>query len=360
MLSHFTSISCFCSVRQSFHAPPSHHPQTHAFCCRQKKSKERFSLSPAALPFDLSPPPIDLDPLETVTFPEEDGTTDTYASADEALDAFVNGAVVVDLSEYGRIRVSGEDRIQFLHNQTTANFECLGEGQGCDTVFVTPTARTIDISHAWVMNNAVILVVSPVTCGSITEMLKKYIFFSDKVEIQDITKQTSMCALLGPKSSKIMDALNLGDLTGKAYGSHKHYSVDGMAVTVAVGSTISVEGFTFMMSPAAAGSVRKALTGQGAVPMSPDAWETLRILQGRPAPGKELTEEFNVLEAGLWRAVSLNKGCYKGQETIARLVTYDGIKQRFWGIRLSSQVAPGSIITVDGKKGKTANKLVQG
>ena len=43
-------------------------------------------------------------------------------------------------------------------------------------------------------------------------------------------------------------------------------------------------------------------------------------------------------------------GCYKGQETISRLVTYDGIKQRFWGIRLSSQVAPGSIITVDGKK----------
>lgn len=53
-----------------------------------------------------------------------------------------------------------------------------------------------------------------------------------------------------------------------------------MPFTVAVGSTISVEGFTFMMSPAAAGSVRKALIGQGAVPMSPDAWETLRILQG--------------------------------------------------------------------------------
>lgn len=56
--------------------------------------------------------------------------------------------------------------------------------------------------------------------------------------------------------------------------------VGGMPLTVAVGSIISVEGFTFMMSPAAAGSVLKALTGQGAVPMSPGAWETLRILQG--------------------------------------------------------------------------------
>ncbi|KAH6777383.1 Glycine cleavage T-protein family, partial [Perilla frutescens var. hirtella] len=287
---------------------------------------------------------------ETATSAEKDGTTYTYANEYDALDAVGNGAVVVDLSDYGRIRVSGEDRIQFLHNQTTANFECLGEGQGCDTVFVTPTARTIDISHAWVMKKAVILVVSPMTCGIITEMLKKYIFFSDKVEIQDITKQTGMCALLGPKSSEILEELNLGDLVGKAYGSHKHYSVGGMPLTVAVGSIISVDGFTFMMSPDAAGSIQKALIGQGAVSMSPGAWETLRILQGRPAPGKELTEEFNVLEAGLWRAVSLNKGCYKGQETIARLVTYDGIKQRLWGIRLSSQVEPDSIITVDGKK----------
>ncbi|KAL7119557.1 hypothetical protein ACP275_02G070200 [Erythranthe tilingii] len=200
------------------------------------------------------------------------------------------------------------------------------------------------------MKNAVVLLVSPMTCGSIIKMLNKYIFFSDKVEIQDITNQTSIFALSGPKSSKIMEDLNLGDLVGQPYGSHKHYSVGGMPLTVAVGSIISVEGFTFMMSPTAARSVWKALLAQGAIPMGSSAWETLRILRGRPAPGKELTDEFNVLEAGLWRALSLNKGCYKGQETIARLVTYDGIKQTLWGIRLSSPVEPSTIITVDGKK----------
>ncbi|KAI3445633.1 hypothetical protein Pfo_002298 [Paulownia fortunei] len=353
MSSLSAAISCTCSLRRSLYAPAFYKLRNDAFWCHQKKNKKQFSLS-WALPFDLSPPPIDLDPLETVTVSEaeasEDGTTNTDDNDEEALDAVDNGVVVVDLSDYGRIRVSGEDRIQFLHNQTTANFECLGEGQGCDTVFVTPTARTIDISHAWIMKNAIMLVVSPMTCGSITELLKKYIFFADKVEIQDITDQTSMFALLGPKSSKIMEDLNLGDVVGQPYGSHKHYSVGGMPLTVAVGSIISAEGFTFMMSPAAARSVLKALLGQGAIPMGSSAWETLRILRGRPAPDKELTDEFNVLEAGLWRAVSLNKGCYKGQETISRLVTYDGIKQRLWGIRLSSPVEPSSTITVDGKK----------
>lgn len=280
----------------------------------------------------------------------EAGIIETFDNDDEALDAVDNGVVVVDLSHFGRIRVSGDDRIQFLHNQSTANFECLQEGQGCDTVFVTPTARTIDVAHAWIMKNAVTLVVSPVTCGSIIEMLTKYIFFADKVEIQDITKKTSFFVLVGPKSHQVMEDLNLGGLVGKPYGTHQHFMVNGMPITVGVGNVISEDGFSFMMSPAISGSVWKALLSQGAIPMGSNAWEKLRIFQGRPAPGKELTNEFNVLEAGLWNSISLNKGCYKGQETISRLITYDGVKQRLWGISLSGPAEPGSPITVDGKK----------
>lgn len=280
----------------------------------------------------------------------DEGIVETFDNDDEALDAVDDGVVVVDLSHYGRIRVSGEDRIQFLHNQSTANFERLHEGQGCDTVFVTPTARTIDIAHAWIMKNAVTLVVSPETCRTIAEMLEKYIFFADKVEIQDITKKTSFFVLVGPKSSQIMEDLNLGDLVGQSYGTHQHFSVNEMPVTVGVGNVISEDGFSLLMSPAAAGTVWKTILSKGAIPMGSNTWEKLRVLQGRPAPQKELTNEFNVLEAGLWNSISLDKGCYKGQETISRLITYDGIKQRLWGILLSSPAEPGSPLVVDGKK----------
>ncbi|KAH7575739.1 hypothetical protein JRO89_XS02G0206100 [Xanthoceras sorbifolium] len=308
-----------------------------------KKKAKKISLKVsgarpiAALPFDLSPPPIDHDLLDTVKSVgaeiSEDGVIETFNNDDEALDAVDNGVTVVDLSHFGRIRVSGDDRIQFLHNQTTADFESLHEGQGCDTVFVSPTARTIDIANAWIMKNAVMLVVSPLTCGSITDMLNKYIFFADKVEIHDITKQTCLFVLVGPKSDEVMQNLNLSDLVGQAYGTHRHYSVNGMPITVGVGNIISEEGFSLLMSPAIAGSV----------------WKTL-LSQGKPAPGKELTNEFNVLEASLWNSISLNKGCYKGQETISRLITYDGVKQRLWGICLSAPAEPGSPIMVDGKK----------
>ncbi|XP_050941146.1 putative transferase At1g60990, chloroplastic isoform X2 [Cucumis melo] len=280
----------------------------------------RKSTSFSALPFDLSPPPIDEDLL------------------------------VVDLSHFGRLRVSGDDRCQFLHNQSTANFESLRQGQGCSTVFVTPTARTIDIAQAWIMKNAITLIVSPVTRESIIRMLNKYIFLADKVEIQDITNQTSLLVLVGPKSNQIMEDLNLGSIAGEPYGTHQHFSVNGMPITVGVGSVISEEGFSLLISPAVAGPVWKALVSLGAVPMGSRAWEKLRIFQGMPSPQKELTDEFNVLEAGLWNSISLNKGCYKGQETISRLITYDGVKQRLWGLQLSDSVEPGSPITIDGKR----------
>ncbi|KAF8404079.1 hypothetical protein HHK36_008956 [Tetracentron sinense] len=416
---------------------PNHGFGTQSLSISNTCSSPTATFASAASPFEISPPPIDHDLLDTMTVAgakvSEDGTIETFGNDDVALNAIDEGVVVVDLSHFGRIRVSGEDRVQFLHNQSTANFECLCDGQGCDTVFATPTARTIDIAHAWVMKNAITLVVSPVTCGSIVEMLAKYvhhvlvdltkyvvhstqaccaalmlscnrhvqqpirlrkpswddkyIFFADKVEIHDITKQTCFFVLVGPKSNqvwnymdlsliskllsniflhrfefdevqmfvihdamKVMEDLNLGDLVGQPYGTHQHYTVNGMPITVGVGNIISEEGFSLLLSPAAAGSVWKTLLSLGAIPMGAKAWERLRIFQGRPAPGKELTNEFNVLEAGLWNAVSVNKGCYKGQETISRLITYDGVKQRLWGLHLSAQAEPGSPITIDGKK----------
>ncbi|KAG6588802.1 putative transferase, chloroplastic, partial [Cucurbita argyrosperma subsp. sororia] len=246
----------------------------------------RIRTSFSALPFDLSPPPIDEDLLEAATTEgariSDDGIIETFHNDDEALDAANNGVAVVDLSHFGRIRVSGEDRYQFLQNQSTANFESLCQGQGCSTVFVTPTARTIDIAQAWIMKNAITLIVSPVTRESIIQMLNK------------------------------MRKHKLNTLLHEIQGTHQHFSVNGMPITVGVGNIISEEGM--------------------------------------PAPQKELTDEFNVLEAGLWNSISLNKGCYKGQETISRLITYDGVKQRLWGLQLSDSVEPGSPITIDGRK----------
>jgi tRNA-modifying protein YgfZ len=76
----------------------------------------------------------------------------------------------------------------------------------------------------------------------------------------------------------------------------------------------------------------------------------LRIIQGRPKPDAELTEDYNPLEVGLWQTISFTKGCYIGQETIARLNTYKGVKQYLWGIKLANFAEVGSPLLLDGEK----------
>lgn len=84
--------------------------------------------------------------------------------------------------------------------------------------------------------------------------------------------------------------------------------------------------------------------------MGDRVWEQLRIEQGRPTPDHELTDDYNPLEAGLWQTISFEKGCYIGQETIARLNTYKGVKQQLWGIRLQAPVEPGTVVMLGEEK----------
>jgi folate-binding protein YgfZ len=75
--------------------------------------------------------------------------------------------------------------------------------------------------------------------------------------------------------------------------------------------------------------------------MGADAWEIARIVAGRPVVGKELTEDYTPFDAGLYAAVSLNKGCYIGQETLAKVYGRNAQRWELWGLQLSSPVVPG-------------------
>ena len=266
-----------------------------------------------------------------------------------AIQAATEGVVVCDRSHWGRIRVSDDDRLRFLHNQSTNDFQSLQPGQGCDTVMVSSTARTIDLVSAYVLEDAVLLLTSPSRRQSLFQWLDRYIFFADKVQLTDVTDETSTFSLIGAKSNAIVENLGAGAIIGQPYGSHQQ--VDG--VTVAVGSGLAEPGYTLILPNSEKEQVWQQILELGAVELSDRAWDMLRILQGRPAPDAELTDDYNPLEVGLWQTISFDKGCYIGQETIARLNTYKGVKQYLWGIRLNAPVEVGSAIAVgDEKVGK--------
>jgi folate-binding protein YgfZ len=253
---------------------------------------------------------------------------------------------VCDRSHWGRIKVSDDDRLRFLHNQSTNNFQSLKPGEGCDTVMVTSTARTIDLVTGYVLDDAVLLLVSPARREFLMSWLDSYIFFADKVTLTDITDETATLSIIGPQSDGIIEKLGAGSLIGKPNNSH--IVVDN--VIFAVGSGLTNPGYTLIFPIEEKQKIWEKILEYGAVELSDRAWETLRILQGRPVPDAELTDDYNPLEVGLWQTVSFNKGCYIGQETIARLNTYKGVKQYLWGIRLNSTAEPGTVITIGEEK----------
>ncbi|GAP96076.1 CAF17-like 4Fe-4S cluster assembly/insertion protein YgfZ [Leptolyngbya sp. NIES-2104] len=249
-----------------------------------------------------------------------------------------------DRSHWGRISVTDSDRLNFLHNQTTNTFKLRKPGEGCDTVVLTSTARTIDLVTAYILDDSVLLLVSPEMNGKIISFLDRYIFFADKVKLEDITEQTATFSLLGAKSHEIVKSLGAENLINQPYGTH----CEVKGIQIAVGNELAIEGYTLIGDKAI--DLKQKLIDSGVTEIDHSTWENLRIEQGRPMPGSELTEDYNPLEAGLWHTISFNKGCYIGQETIARLDTYNGVKQQLWGIKLNQSVEPGAIVKLDDEK----------
>ncbi|MEM6714009.1 MAG: folate-binding protein [Cyanobacteria bacterium P01_D01_bin.6] len=261
------------------------------------------------------------------------------------------GIALCDRSHWGRIRLSDSDHLRFLHNQTTNQIQRLQPGQGCDTVFVTSTGRTIDLVTAYVESDSILLLTSPGQAQPLMAWMDRYIFFADQVQLADETNATVALTLVGPESSALLAQLGIPDVDLANYGSHQRAMLSGLETQIAIGSGLATAGITLITTADAGPALWSVLVAAGAVPLGDRLWQTLRIEQGRPLPGAELTENYNPLEAALWQAVSFDKGCYIGQEIIARLQTYQGVKQQLWGLRLATPVDVGTpILSTDENK----------
>ena len=294
---------------------------------------------------------MDLKEIQTATGAtfNDIGVAVSFNNDDRALAAIDNGVAICDRSSWGLIKITGSDRLRYLHNQSTNDFENLKPGEGCDTVFVTSTARTLDLATAYAVEDAVIILVSPHRRQQLLAWLDKFIFPFDKVELEDVSAQYAVFSLIGVSSSTLLSK-TITEKLPQTSGNHKIVNIENIPVRVAVGSGLATSGYTLILSSENSGVIWSKLVKEGVIPLGDRLWESLRIQQGRPKSDFELTEDYNPLEAGLWQTISFEKGCYIGQETIARLNTYDGVKQKLWGIKLDKPVALQTPITVEGKK----------
>ncbi|MEM9275654.1 MAG: folate-binding protein [Cyanobacteria bacterium P01_F01_bin.143] len=243
--------------------------------------------------------------------------------------------MICDRSHWGLLQITGEDRLNYLHNQSTNNFKSLKNGEGCETVFVTPTARTIDLATTYVTEDALWVIVSPNRRQYLCEWLDKFIFPFDKVEVIDVSSNYALLTLIGAESDRVLSQLGIGDLSDLAPYNNQLITIDDVEIRIGVGSDLALPGYNLIFPVEQIDKILSLICEQKVQKIGDREWEELRILQGRPAPDHELTEKYNPLEAGLWQTISFNKGCYIGQEIIARLNTYNGVKKRLWGVKFA-------------------------
>lgn len=248
------------------------------------------------------------------------------------------GVALCDRSHCGLLGVTGADCLQFLHNQTTNDIKSLAPGAGALAAVVNSTARVLDLATIYAIADAAWVSVSPGQAAPLLAWFDRYVFPSDRVELTDLTPEIAQFGLIGPHSRNLLTQLGATLPPESPHHSHCESEIAGTSVRIAAGTGLALPGYTLMVASNRADTLWQAL-GATATPLGNLVWEQLRVCQGRPLPGRELTDAYNPLEAGLWSAVSLHKGCYIGQETIARLHTHRGVKQRLWRVKLSAAVA---------------------
>jgi folate-binding protein YgfZ len=237
-----------------------------------------------------------------------------------ALEAAQASCAVADRGDLARLRADGPDFLDLLHRLSTGDVRRLGIGEGAATVLTTPKGRIVDrlLVHR-VREDRVLVVGSPGRSATVLAHLTRFTF-AERTGLSEVTHGTALLALLGPRARD--RAAEHGLIVPAPLGAVEQVW-HGLEVTVLGQDGSSVEGLSLLVEAALEAPLRQAAAALGPL-LDPEGLEAWRILRGFPGPA-EMDEERNPLEAGLWDAVSFTKGCYVGQEVVARLRTYDKI-----------------------------------
>lgn len=221
------------------------------------------------------------------------------------LQALIRSAAIVDLSDHGRIRVTGEDRARLLHAMTTNHVQGMKPGDAQYTFFLNAQGQIQADAHLTCYEDHFLLDVEPETRHSVYEHLDRFII-ADDVTLEDVTDQTF--ALW--RENRIYGPIERKDET------------------------------------------IQALTKAGAVLVSAEDAETFRIMRFRPRYGRDITDRSLPQETQQTRALHFQKGCYLGQEIVERVRSRGHINRLLMGFTGDGEhaPAPGTKVAYGGKE----------
>lgn len=257
--------------------------------------------------------------------------------------ALSQGAAVQPRPDAAALAVSDTDRADFLHRLTTNHINALRPGQSALTVLTSPTARIQFVFTVLCREQDLLLLPAEGQASALARYLRGQIFFMDKVKVQELHYVRRR--VMGPGADELLARMGwaIDDLAAEHWQERE-------GVFLVRQERYDIPGFELAAPVTQAPALDDDLRRNGATFLADNlAYTTRRIELGRPAPGYELVEEYNPLEAGLAWACAGDKGCYTGQEIIARQVTYDKVTKTLTGLRCEGEVRTGDEVTAGGR-----------
>lgn len=258
--------------------------------------------------------------------------------------ALVTGAALQPRPHFGVLRLADRDRADFLQRMTTNDIARLQPGQAALTILTSPVARIDAVFTVLCRQEDLLLLTSEGEAEALRIRLQGQIFFMDKVTVADESAKLRRLRLVGPAAKELLSRAGFQ----QPPADDSFIELDD--VTILRQDRYELPGCEIVCPAAGLTALEERLSAAGAVQLAAeDSYECRRIELGRPRPGTELTDGFSPLETGMAWVCAENKGCYTGQEIIARQLTYDKVTRSLVRLRSERPLPAGTSVKADGR-----------
>lgn len=275
-----------------------------------------------------------------------------YGDAGEEYASLRAGAMLVDRSARGRLRVYGPKAAELVTGLVTNDVQALTPSQGCYAAALTAKGKIVADLRIFAMRDALLIDSPPRAREGWMAMVRKYI--NPRVaRYDDETASTRQIGIFGTRARiALANATGLDTAQLGALPKYGHVQLDLPAgAIIARVPDLELEGYEIFVPQSAFEPFWERLVTEGAMPSGLAAWDIARIEAGRPEWGVDIDESTIPQEANLddLHAISYTKGCYVGQETVARVHFRGHVNRHLRGLLFSDGHVPGGAQLVDGE-----------
>jgi glycine cleavage system T protein len=260
--------------------------------------------------------------------------------------AAVRGQVgIADLSHRGKVRVTGDDRVTWLQSVISNDILPLKSGQGCYSSFLSHKGKMLTYFRVYLQPESVMLEDAGEIGDATFQALRKFLLYGTKAKLENCGETWALLLVSGPKAAAVVQAAFGHDPGALGLLNFVTADIAGRPAMIIRTEETGEDDFEIMLPKEAAISAWDRLMESGRAygikPFGSRTREVLGMEAGLPQAGPDLNEEIVPPEANLeGKAFSLSKGCYPGQEVVARMDTYGSVRRRLVGVVVEGATVP--------------------